>query len=147
MDKVIYSPIGLVHTPYDCPKGIKVKKLSKRDTIGKVELFSEYVEGLCDISGFSHIILICHLHLIEGFKLKTIPYMDKVLRGIFSTRSPSRPNSIGLSTVELLDVSDNYLIVRGVDLVDRTPLLDIKPFVTKVDWVKEPSLGWLEGLI
>jgi tRNA-Thr(GGU) m(6)t(6)A37 methyltransferase TsaA len=103
----------------------------------------EYVDGLRDIEGFSHIILIYHFHLSKGFSLVVKPFMDDRLHGVFATRAPRRPNSIGFSVVRLIRMEGWTLHIEDVDIVDGTPLLDIKPFVPKFDVVKVERIGWL----
>lgn len=110
---------------------------------GRVEIEPEYIDGLKDIEGFSHIILIYHFHLSRGFSLEVKPFMDDSLHGVFATRAPRRPNPIGLSVVHLVRTKGCILHIEDVDIVDRTPLLDIKPFVPKFDVVKVERVGWL----
>jgi len=102
---------------------------------------------LKDLSGFSHIILIYHFHLSKKFSLEVIPYMDSQTHGVFATRAPSRPNSIGISTVSLIKITDNILDVKNIDIVDGTPLLDIKPYVSEFDQQDKIRKGWLEDNI
>lgn len=110
---------------------------------GAIELYTEYVEGLQDLEGFSHIILIYHFHLSEGYSLKVKPFMDENLRGIFSTRAPKRPNPIGISVVRLIKIEGAVLQIEDVDIVDGTPLLDIKPYVPEFDVHEVEKIGWL----
>ncbi len=140
----MYKQIGLIHTPYKEPKGTPIQPTAAKGVEGTVEVFSEYLEGLKDIDGFSHIMLIYHFHLVKGVSLKVKPYMDNNLRGIFATRAPPRPNPIGISIVRLTKVEGNILRVRDVDIVDGTPLLDIKPYVPEFDLRKVEKTGWLE---
>ena len=111
---------------------------------GYVEIFPEFVQGLKDLEGFSHIILLYHFHLSKPFSLLVKPYLDDELRGVFATRAPSRPNPIGLSIVQLLSIEENILRIRDVDIVDGTPLLDIKPYVPKFDHRENAKIGWME---
>ena len=101
MMKIEYQPIGIVHSPFKEPEGAPIQPSRAKGAAGTVEVFQEYGEGLCDLDGFSHIILLCHLHRTRGFRLKVVPFLDTQLRGLFATRAPSRPNPIGLSIVEL----------------------------------------------
>ncbi len=110
---------------------------------GKVRLFSEYKAGLKDLDGFSHIILVYHFHLSKGFSLKTKPFLDDAVRGVFATRAPRRPNLIGLSVVELEKIEGTTLYISNVDIVDGTPLLDIKPYVPEFDLREDIKIGWL----
>lgn len=145
MEQIVYKPIGIIHTPLKEPRGAPIQSAAARNIEGAVEIFPEYVEGLQDIEGFSHLVLVYHFHLSKGYSLKVKPYMDDRLRGLFVTRAPARPNSIGLSTVRLDRVGGNKLLIRDVDIVDGTPLLDIKPYVPQFD-IREPvRIGWLEN--
>jgi tRNA-Thr(GGU) m(6)t(6)A37 methyltransferase TsaA len=112
---------------------------------GTVELDPAYAEGLADLEGFSHICLLYHLHLSQGFSLVVKPFMDDTRRGLFATRAPKRPNPIGLSVVRLVRVEGRRLHVENVDVVDGTPLLDIKPYVPAFDAPEDVRLGWLTG--
>ena len=108
-----------------------------------MELFPEYVKGLRDLAGFSHIVLIYHFHLSRPPSLLVRPYMDDVEHGVFATRAPSRPNPIGISVVRLVGIDGNVIHVRDVDIVDGTPLLDIKPYVPAFDVRETERIGWL----
>jgi len=147
-DKVIvYRPIGIIHTPFKEPRGTPIQPIGAKGVEGIVEVFPEYVEGLEGLEGFSHIILIYHFHLIKKPLLKVKPYMGDKLVGIFATRAPPRPNPIGISVVRLLEIKGNILRVCDVDIVDGTPLLDIKPYVPAFNHREVESIGWLEGVI
>lgn len=112
---------------------------------GVVEVFTEYSAGLKDINGFSHIILLYHFHLSKGYLLETKPFLDEVTRGLFATRSPARPNPVGLSVVRLMEVKGSMLYVEDIDILDGTPLLDIKPYVPDFDRRTGERTGWLSG--
>lgn len=144
MDEVRYKPIGVIHSPFKEPKGTPIQPTAAKDVEGFVEVFPEYAEGLKDLDGFSHIILIYHFHLVKKPSLKVKPFMDTQVHGVFSTRAPSRPNPIGISVVRLIGVKGNLLHIRDVDVVDGTPLLDIKPYVPEFDARKAERIGWLE---
>ena len=145
MEKIEYTPIGVIHSPFKEPKGVPIQPITAKNTKGIVEVYPEYSEGLQDLEGFSHIILIYHLHLSrKTYSLKVKPYMDDQLRGLFSTRAPTRPNPIGISTVELVKIKKNILYIKNIDIVDGTPLLDIKPYVPEMDIRKTKKIGWLE---
>ena len=139
-----FSPIGVIHTPFTDLAGMPIQPAGARDVIGTVVLDSQYEPGLKDLDGFSHLILIYHFHQSSGFKLVVKPFLDTVPRGLFATRAPRRPNSIGLSIVNLLKVQKNELIVQGIDVLDGTPLLDIKPWVPAFDIQGEVRVGWME---
>jgi len=143
MNEIRYKPIGIIHSPFKQPQGTPIQPAGARDIEGTVEIASEYGEGLKDIDGFSHIILIYHFHLSRGYLLKVKPYMDDQSRGVFATRAPSRPNPIGISIVRLVRVDGNTLHIKDTDIVDGTPLLDIKPYVPEFDIRKVDKIGWL----
>jgi len=144
MREINYRAIGVVHSPFTDPKGTPIQPTGARDVEGTVDLLPEYTAGLKDIEGFSHIILLYHCHLAKGVSLEVKPYMDDRLHGVFATRAPARPNPIGLSVVRLVRVEGNRLHIRDVDIVDGTPLLDVKPYVPKFDIRQVSSIGWLE---
>jgi tRNA-Thr(GGU) m(6)t(6)A37 methyltransferase TsaA len=144
MNEIKYKPIGIIHSPFKQPKGTPLQPTSAKNIGGTVELFSEYVDGLEDLGGFSHIILIYHFHLSKEAPLKVKPYMDSKVHGVFATRGPSRPNSIGMSIVRLIRIEENNLYIQDVDIVDGTPLLDIKPYVPEFDIREVEKIGWLE---
>jgi len=142
--KIEYQPIGIVHSPFVKSEGTPIQPSRSKNAAGTVELFPEFVEGLHDLDGFSHIILLCHMHKTAAYRLKVTPYLDTTPRGLFATRAPSRPNPIGLSVVELAGIEGNILSIRGVDLLDGTPVLDIKPCVGEFDQRTELRTGWLK---
>jgi tRNA-Thr(GGU) m(6)t(6)A37 methyltransferase TsaA len=147
MKEIRYKAIGVIHSPFKEPIGVPIQPTAAKGVRGTVELDPEYVDGLKDIEGFSHIILIFHLHLSEGYSLKVKPFLDDHLHGLFTTRAPRRPNPIGISVVRLLKVEGRVLHVEGVDMVDGTPLLDIKPYVPGLDDRKAERVGWLFGKV
>jgi tRNA-Thr(GGU) m(6)t(6)A37 methyltransferase TsaA len=142
--KIEYHPIGVVHSPHESSQGAPIQPSRARGIEGEVQIDERYAEGLSDLDGFSHIILICHLHKASDFKLKVVPYLDTELRGLFATRAPSRPNPIGLSIVRLLGIDGTTLRIEDVDLLDGTPVLDIKPYVREFDDEPEVRCGWLD---
>lgn len=144
MNEIKYKPIGIIHSPFKKPTGTPIQPAAGKSIKGTVEVFPEYAEGLKDLEGFSHIILIYHLHLSQGWCLKVKPFMDNELRGVFATRAPSRPNPIGLSVVHLVRIEKNILYIQDLDIVDKTPLLDIKPYVPEFETKEVKKLGWLE---
>ncbi|MBN1280494.1 MAG: tRNA (N6-threonylcarbamoyladenosine(37)-N6)-methyltransferase TrmO [Candidatus Thermoplasmatota archaeon] len=147
MNEIHYRPIGIIHSPFTEPQGTPIQPASGRGVKGTVELFPAYVGGLLDIEGFSHLILLYHFHRSTSFSLRACPYLDDTPHGVFAIRSPRRPNPIGLSVVRLVSVDDNILHVQDLDIIDGTPLLDIKPFVPAFDAADEIRIGWLEGRI
>jgi len=144
MNSIIqYKPIGVIHSPFKVPRDTPIQPAFARDIEGTVEIFPEYAEGLTDIEGFSHIILIYHFHLSNKFSLKVKPYLDDRLRGVFATRAPVRPNPIGISIVRLDRVVREKLYIRDIDIIDGTPLLDSKPYVPEFDTRETVKIGWL----
>jgi tRNA-Thr(GGU) m(6)t(6)A37 methyltransferase TsaA len=137
-------PIGTIHSPFNEPAGMPIQPAGGAGIRGTVELFEEYRVGLDDLDGFSHIILLYHFHRSQGFKLRVVPFMDSQERGLFATRAPKRPNPIGLSVVQLDRVENGILHIRNVDILNGTPLLDIKPYVPDFDSCGEVRTGWLD---
>ena len=143
MDEIRFTAIGIVHSPFREAAGTPIQPRAARGVEGSVEVFPEYEEGLRDLDGFSHIVLLCHMHLARPFSLIVRPYMETTTRGLFATRSPSRPNPIGLSIVRLVHVEGATLHVKDVDFIDGTPVLDIKPYVPRFDDGEDAKVGWL----
>jgi tRNA-Thr(GGU) m(6)t(6)A37 methyltransferase TsaA len=144
---IIYRPIGTIHSPFKEPHDTPIQSVCATDIEGTVEIFPEYSEGLADLEGFSHIILLYHFHLSKEFSLKVKPYLDEQLRGVFATRAPARPNAIGMSIVRLVKIEGGKLYIRDVDILEGTPLLDIKPYVPEFDSRNADKIGWLSGRI
>jgi tRNA-Thr(GGU) m(6)t(6)A37 methyltransferase TsaA len=139
-------PIGLIHSPFHA-KGETPIQAAFSQAEGTVEVYPEYVAGLQDIEGFSHIILLYWFHRSDGYRLVVKPFMDQVERGLFAIRYPARPNPIGISVVELVRREGDRLHVQGLDVLDGTPLLDIKPFVPRFDHRENTRVGWLTDKI
>ncbi|MCD6338107.1 MAG: tRNA (N6-threonylcarbamoyladenosine(37)-N6)-methyltransferase TrmO [Verrucomicrobia bacterium] len=144
--KIEFRQIGVIRTPFTRPEGMPIQPAGAAGVKGAVEVFEEYREGLKDLEGFSHVILIYRFHRSRGFDLQVTPFMDSELRGVFATRAPRRPNPIGLSVVRLDAVEGGVLRVRNVDILDGAPLLDIKPYVPEFDAPDDVRTGWLEPL-
>ncbi|MCP4658096.1 MAG: tRNA (N6-threonylcarbamoyladenosine(37)-N6)-methyltransferase TrmO [bacterium] len=142
--EINYRPIGVVHSPFQEIEGMPIQPKGAQGIQGTVEIFSEFAAGLQDLEGFSHVILICHFHRVGESKLVVTPFLDTRPHGVFATRAPRRPNPIGLSIVKLERMEENVLYVENVDIVDGTPLLDIKPYVPEFDRQPECRVGWLE---
>lgn len=140
-----YHPIGIIKTPFDSKEGMPIQPSGASRIKGTIEIYTEYAEGLKDLDGFSHIILIYHFHESKDYKLMVKPFMDDKLRGVFSTRAPKRPNAIGLSVVKLNKIEGNILYIENIDVLSNTPLLDIKPFIPDVDSPAVEKLGWLQN--
>ena len=139
-----FKPIGIVHSPFKKAQRTPIQPKAAKGIEGTVEVFAKFADGLVDLDGFSHLILICHFHLAQNYKLKVIPFMDDQERGVFATRAPSRPNPIGISVVRLNRIENNILYIQNVDIIDGTPLLDIKPYVPEFDSKEDIKIGWLE---
>ncbi|MEA3470752.1 MAG: tRNA (N6-threonylcarbamoyladenosine(37)-N6)-methyltransferase TrmO [Thermodesulfobacteriota bacterium] len=147
MDPIIYQSIGIIHTPFEDTSGVPIQPPAAEGVAGTVEVDERFANGLKDIEGFSHIILIYHCHLSKEPRLRIKPFLDDTVRGVFATRAPTRPNSIGLSVVRLIKVEGHILHVDNVDIVDGTPLLDIKPYVPEFDCNDDVSIGWLSDRV
>jgi tRNA-Thr(GGU) m(6)t(6)A37 methyltransferase TsaA len=142
--EIIYRPIGVIHTPFKEIGGMPIQPSGAAGVRGTIELSPEFVEGLADLDGFSHLILIYHFHLVREASLTVTPFLDTEARGLFSTRAPKRPNPIGISVVKLTGIVDNVLSVENIDVLDGTPLLDIKPYVPEFEPHAEVRVGWIE---
>jgi len=138
------QPIGLIHTPFTDLVGMPIQPAGAAGVRGTVVVFDEYQAGLKDLDGFSHIVLLYVFHGSQGFKLQVVPFMDNEPRGVFATRAPRRPNPIGMSVVQLDGIENGTLHIRNVDMLDGTPLLDIKPYVPQFDVQTNVRTGWLE---
>ena len=136
------TPIGVIRTPFDSSDEIPIQSI-KSKTVGDAELSPEYKEGLESLNGFSHAILVYWFHKAKPFSLKVKPFLDTKDRGLFATRAPSRPNPIGLSIVKIIQIDENRIQFEGADMLDKTPLIDIKPFVPEFDNRLDAVSGWL----
>jgi len=141
---IIFRPIGVIHSEHEVPEKTPIQPVFAENCRGLAEIFPAFVSGLKDLEGFSHLYLIYHLHQAPPGKLIVKPFLQDVERGIFATRAPPRPNAIGLSIVELILRQGNMLHVRGVDILDGTPILDIKPYSATFDHVKATRSGWMD---
>ena len=145
-ESICYRPIGVIRSPHTDPKKCPIQPRYARGVEGRVVVDPEFEEGLDDLEGFSHVVLLFHFHRAEQYRLKVVPFLDDVPRGVFSTRAPSRPNGIGMSVVRLLRREGSVLHIADIDVLDGTPLLDIKPHVTRFG-VDEPIRnGWQEAV-
>lgn len=144
MKELKIRPIGIIHSPFTSPKGTPIQSTGGADVQATVEVYPEYAEGLQDLEGFSHLILLYYFHLAKPYSLTVLPFMDSVPHGLFATRAPSRPNPIGLSVVHLLSRKENILTIEEIDILDGTPLLDIKPYISDADLRQGTRKGWLE---
>ena len=142
----IFQPIGIIHTPHKEPSQTPIQPVFSKCLRGTVELFPEYVDGLKDLDGFSHIYLFFYFDRSTQVKMRVKPYLDDDVRGVFATRAPHRPNKIGMSLVQLLEIRDNILEVEDVDILDGTPLLDIKPYIKRFDSRDDVRSGWQDDI-
>jgi tRNA-Thr(GGU) m(6)t(6)A37 methyltransferase TsaA len=147
MRTVTYKQIGIIHSAIKQTVGAPIQTASAKNIEGTVELFPKYAHGLKDVAGFSHLILLYHFHLARKTSLVVTPFLDSEKRGVFATRSPARPNPIGLSIVRLKSIRNGVLHVQELDVVDGTPLLDIKPYVPRIDVRKTMKIGWYKNNI
>jgi tRNA (adenine37-N6)-methyltransferase len=142
--EIKYQPIGYIHSPFTNLENMPIQPAGKASAPGEVDLLPEFSEGLKDLEGFSHVILIYHLHKVGRQQLTVIPFLDQEPHGIFATRAPTRPNPVGISIVKLLKVEGSRLYVDGIDILDGTPLIDLKPYVAEFDCHPDARAGWLE---
>ena len=145
-DSIVFRSIGVIHSEHVVPQETPIQPVYALDCRGRVEILPEFADGLHDIDGFSHIYLIYHFDRAETPKLLVKPFLQDTERGVFSTRAPCRPNAIGLSVVELLGREGNVLHIAGADILDGTPLLDIKPFTAKFDGITPTRNGWQDDV-
>jgi len=146
MDQINYKPIGIIHSSHKESEKTPIQPVYAQGIKGKIEVYPQYIEGLKDLEGFSHIYLIYHFHKSDKVKLTVKPFLEDVERGLFSTRAPFRPNAIGLSIVKLLKIEDNFIEVENIDILDGTPLLDIKPYTSKFDSFEVLKSGWQDNV-
>ncbi len=139
-----FKPIGLIKSPFKDIEGMPIQPSGAYGVRGEVEISPEYVKGIKDLDGFSHIILLYHFHMVKDSSLTIVPFLDSTPRGVFATRAPRRPNPVGLSIVRLVAVRKNILDIENVDIVDGSPLLDIKPYVPEFDHHQVERIGWLQ---
>jgi len=145
--KIQFKPIGVIHSPFKEAKGTPIQPAGAEGINGSIIVFPEYAQGLKDLEGFSHIILLYYFHMVGKPSMMVTPFMDSIPRGIFATRSPRRPNAIGISMVHLIRIEKNVLHIQDIDILDGTPLLDIKPHVPDIDRRDVERIGWLENNI
>ena len=139
------TPIGFLQTPYKDIHNMPIQPSGASGVPGKLILKPEFVEGIKDLDGFSHIYLIYLFHKANSFHLTVTPFLDSEVHGVFATRAPKRPNPIGLSVVRLLSIEENVLNLENVDMLDGTPVIDIKPYIPSFDQPQNVRIGWLEG--
>jgi tRNA-Thr(GGU) m(6)t(6)A37 methyltransferase TsaA len=142
LNSITVRPIGVIHTEHTVAEETPIQPVYAKDCRGTAEIFTEYAEGLRNLSSFSHIYLIYHFHRAEEPRLIVKPFLQNIEKGVFATRAPNRPNAIGLSVVDLLRIEGNMLYFEGADILDGTPLLDIKPYSIKFDHFETVRNGW-----
>lgn len=143
---IVFKPIGVIHSEHRERERTPIQPVCAPGSAGRVEVFAEFVAGLDDVEGFSHIYLLYAFHRARSAPLKVVPYLDDVPRGVFATRSPDRPNPLGLSLVRLVERRGAELLVEDLDVLDGTPLLDIKPYVARFDSRPDSRGGWTDGV-
>ncbi len=146
LSPVTLSPIGVIHSPHTNEKKTPIQPVYAEGIKGTAEVFPEYAEGLRDIEGFSHIYLIYHFHRAQPIRLIVKPFLEDAFHGAFATRTPYRPNPIGFSVVRLIAREDHILHIEDVDVLDGTPLLDIKPYISRFDHRENVRNGWQEHI-
>lgn len=142
--KISYAPIGIVHSPYRELADIPRQSYHARDVAATIEMLPQYTGGLKDLDGFSHLFVLCHFHASDEFRLEVHPPGEKEAHGLFATRSPRRPNPIGLSIVRLVGIEENRLSILDVDILDQTPVLDIKPYFNEFAQLDRVRTGWAQ---
>lgn len=142
--EITLKPVGVIRTPFTETKGMPIQGRFDDNARGAAEILPQYREGLKDLDGFSHAFLIFYFDRSKEERLVGKPFLEQVPRGIFSIRSPHRPNHLGLSLVRITEVRDDALVFSGVDMLDGTPLLDIKPYISHVDSRENVKNGWIE---
>ncbi len=144
MKDIYVKPIGIIHTPYTKPEDVPIQGKFATNIIGTAEIFPEYQEGLKDLGGFSHVYLIYHFDRAQEGKLVGKPFLEDEEHGIFAIRSPNRPNRVGISVVKIEKVENNSIIFSEVDLLDGTPLIDIKPYISHFDLREKTRNGCVD---
>lgn len=142
MTDIKIDPIGIVHSPYKTAEGTPIQPIVAKNNLAQIEIYEEYAEGLKDLELFSHIYVLFHLHKISKQLLKVTPFLDTKPHGVFATRSPGRPNQIGISVVCIEKIEGNIIFIKNIDMLDGSPVLDIKPYIPQFDLFPEATSGW-----
>jgi tRNA-Thr(GGU) m(6)t(6)A37 methyltransferase TsaA len=142
--RIVMTPIGVIHSPFTEATAMPIQPVSANSAPGRVEVFPEFAPGLTDLDGFSHALLLYHFHRSRPYALSVVPFLDTEPRGLFATRAPNRPNPIGISLVRIERIDGCCLHVANIDVLDGTPLLDIKPHVPDFDCAAGARAGWME---
>lgn len=145
--KITFEPIGVIHSPFTELENMPIQPTGSIGVEGIIEIYPQYSQGLQDLDGFSHLYAIYCFHKVKEWKGKVTPFLDNQERGLFATRAPKRPNPIGLSLLEILSVDANQIKVRNIDVLDSTPLLDIKPYIPQFEPGENIRIGWLSGKV
>ncbi len=142
--EVSFTIIGTVRSPWKTAEGMPVQPTGAKGIPGRIDIFEEFRPGLIDLAGFSRIILIYQFHESNGYDLRIVPFLDTRPHGVFATRAPKRPSQIGLSVVRLLGVDESGIEIEDIDILDGTPVLDIKPYIPDIDSFPDEKTGWLK---
>ena len=142
--ELVFKPIGILYTPFKALADMPIQPAAAKGIAGKIEIFKEFADGLVDLEGFSHLIVLYHFHMAHDVRMTVTPFLDATPHGVFATRAPTRPNPIGLSVLRLCSVQGTTIEIEDVDMLDGTPVLDIKPYVPSFDTPQEDVVvGWL----
>jgi len=146
-DQVCFRPIGVIHTPFKTLKGIPIQSVMSEEK-GIIEIFEEYSPALKNLDGFGYIYILYLFDMVKlPVPLQSKPFLDDDIKGVFAIRSPFRPNPIGISILKLLKIEGNEIHVSDVEMLDKTPILDIKPYIPEIDTRVTDKIGWLKGKI
>ncbi|KZX15850.1 putative tRNA (adenine(37)-N6)-methyltransferase [Methanobrevibacter cuticularis] len=146
MNKIEFNSLGIIYSPFKELEGMPIQPIGAKGIKGEIHLNKDLIEGLKDLEEFSHLTLVYYLHEVKSHSLRVKPFLDNTHHGIFATRSPKRPNPIGISVVELNSIKDNIIHISNVDILNGTPVLDIKPYVPQLyeETCKDLKIGWFE---
>lgn len=142
--EICFTPIGVIHSEHTVPEKTPIQPIYAQECFGTANIYAEYADGLKDLEGFSHVYLLYHMHRAKPTKLIVKPFLQDSEHGVFATRFPARPNTVGLSVAELIERRGNILHLKGVDILDETPLIDIKPYSAKFDHIQATRNGWMD---
>jgi tRNA-Thr(GGU) m(6)t(6)A37 methyltransferase TsaA len=142
--EIIIKPIGIINTPYKDTQGMPIQGTFEKGVFGTIHLFPKYIDGLKDVAGFSHLILVYHFNRSQKESVTGKPFLEDTDHGIFAIRSPHRPNHIGISIVRLENIEQEMITFSEVDILDGTPLIDIKPYVAQFDHRTNTTSGWID---
>lgn len=146
MESITFRPIGILKTPFDLPADMPIQPLSSKGAKGKAIVFPEFSDGLYDLDGFTHVIVIYYMHRVRRQELIVTPFFDTSPHGVFATRAPVRPNPLGISVLELEKIDGNTLYLLNVDMLNGSPLIDIKPYMPDFDSFPSAKAGWYDKI-